>query len=125
MWSDRGGIWAFRVFRLPQPPRQASGVVPEVRFGRIDRRIREVTSRLDAFCAVVIERGQAVITVTFRSEATSVGSEHSSGRNTDWTASCDKLAARFAAQAVASWWDEAISRRMPRVADLLPVVEGC
>ncbi len=92
---------------------------------RSDRRIREVNSRLDAFCAVVIERGQAVITVTFRSEATSVGSEHSSGRYTDWTASCDKLTAGFAAQAVASWWDEAISIRMPRVADLLPVVEGC
>jgi hypothetical protein len=72
-----------------------------------------------------IERGQPVIAVTFRSEATSVGSEHLPGRHTDWTASHDKLAARIAAQAVASWWDEAVSRRMPRATDLLLVVDGC
>jgi hypothetical protein len=93
------------------------------RLGDAGRRVQFV--HVARTTELLIDRGQPVIAVSFRSHTPRTGGRRPQDRSYEAAARREKCLARFAAQAVVSWWGEAGSTRIPSAEELFLVVDGC
>lgn len=82
-------------------------------------------AHVDRTTHLFLERGQPVIVASLRRHTARARGEQPEGRGAERASRRDELAARFAAQAVDSWWREVGLNRIPSAREMLVVVDGC